>query len=306
MKWLLLLLLSANSLLAQDVVPEKRRQFVFDPVTTDWTNRVRINGASVLPSLSTMLAVNTFVVNLKSEGVWSKLHMVNCVAWDGSVAIANDKIFMKTPQLVGCGIDPWSDTGCANGDFTINGFIGESGQYINPFNGSSSLISGCIASANSASMIVYVYLGSAVSSFDWGMSDTANGIIVTSYYLASDFAQGYVANIAHPASTAAGRGVLNGYYCATRTSSSRMDLYFANATHAHSSVANDTTANTFTLSTLHSMPICTLNNNGDISSFKNSRTDCFFALGDGLTASDSSNLNNEIVTMRTSFGGGNR
>lgn len=273
-----------------------------DPAVIDWANRTVINGASVKPSNAVQLAVNTFVTTLKTAGVWTKLHMLNLMAWDSTATIANNKIYMKTPQIVGCGIDPWSDTGMPNGNFTINGIQANNGvNLIDCFDGVASNISNCLVNPNSASIFIYAVTVDNTNAFDWGMSDTVNGIIITSFFAASG-SQGYVANIAHPATSNTGVAVA-GYWAASRTANNRLDIYWASSTHPHSSMANDVTVNTFTLSNLHSMPLGQLNNNGAPFG-ASTRTFSACGLADGLSSADSLALFNAIQAVRTSFGGG--
>lgn len=273
----------------------------FDPVVTDWVNRIIANGGAA-PSMNTQTAANTFVLAMKAAGIWTKCNIINIFAPDSITA-------MLTPLKRGGGIDPWIIAGGGSfGSLTVNGLASAGGagtHRLEMFDGVASLLSTCIASVNSAHASIYAYQANANATFDFGQQDGAsNGMILTSVFGGTG-SQIYIGNTANPATFGpAGKG--NGFFCGSRTANNVLNLYFASSGTAWASIASDATVNTHAFSTLHNLPLYDLNNNGSLGAFQTTNTLSYFSLGDGFSSADGQNEFNAVQALRTTLGGGFR
>ncbi len=266
-----------------------------DPRITDWAARVVRNGGAT-PSLSTQLALSTFVQSLTATGVMPKL--VSMV-----VHVADSLIAATTPIIPGPGADPWTNNGFVSGDLTINGLIGNgSSKYLN----TGVVAVNSIMTSASAGLTAYCYDTPPVSSgYSLGSGGAANSSQFAVYPNTAGQFNGYLWRFVN-INTNDGVAVATpgaGYYSLNRTSASRLDFYFARSNVAHSSLASATGAQTGSIEPTYAVAAHAINAVGSVTAFSVTRLS-FLALHIGLTAADSLNFYNAIQALRVSLGGG--
>lgn len=260
--------------------------------TLDWANRVVSNGGS-RPSNATLFSVDSWYLGMLADGLDSKILTASFIAPDNITAAL-------TPFYKVKGSDPWAETGFAAGDFSINGLRGNTTQDnrvntgLNP--------STDLASANSASVIIYAYSVTSGGFTDFGVYNGGGQGFNTSLNNGGNFYGAVADNSSASIGPVASPG--QGYYCLSRTANNALNAYFANSGTAHHSFASNTNVNSQAMLNLSCWFWC-LSVNGAVQSFS-PNTYSFCAIATGLTSSDSSKLFNRVQTLRQAFGGGYR
>lgn len=260
----------------------------FLAIGDQWARRVVANGGP-MPSGNTLRALATF--NSAIVGIRSQIVACNFFAPDSVIAA-------KTPLIVGPGSDPWQEqTSGYDGRKGLNGW--GFGSVTDPSLRSILIPSASGLSFNSAGVVLYGFsISDSNAGQDFGALHVATGDGL------------YFGNSSGSHRTQIGRVVLtvagiaaSGYYSCQRTSSTSLNMYFANSTNAHASVGSIATAETGDISNLNFTMGIGLNQDG---TFDNpvTRTYSFAAITTGMNATDSATLYAAVQALRTSLGGG--
>lgn len=266
-----------------------------DAAVANWAVRVVANGGATVAT-STVSALNTFIASCKGAGLWSLMYHVNCIVPDSLKAAL-------TPLLVGGYNDPWIDNSAGSASITVNGLFtdGNQGKYFSPGNIASNL------TLSSGGITTYAQRiqDPGTGSRDLGFHNTA-------------FTDACLLNISNVGNTQGGIGQNatpnggvsvaypgQGYFAVNRTSTTRCDLYWANSTHAHASVASNTNLVT-TLTANSPFSVC---GNYNITlpaeeTYQGSSRLSFLATHQGLSAAQSLSFYNAVQAMRVALGGG--
>jgi len=269
-------------------------------IGNNWSNNVRLNGGATVSSANVAI-VNNCGLQFNTNGLLEASLGAYPTIVSFNLYMPDNLIAATTPQIYWKGNQPWTSHNFVGGDLTVNGLKGDaSSKYLETgVNPSTDL------GINSSALAVYAYAVTAGSGSTFDLAAYAGagpyGTIVNSKRGSSGNAQGQVQAIDAHGILVASPGA--GYYCASRTSSSRADLYFANSGNAHASIGNDTAAaasnpNTqigaFCLYTDFSGPIL----------FSDSRQSAAAIMADGYSSANSAKLYAVLQSVRTQLGGG--
>lgn len=275
-----------------------------------WSNNVVANGGAN-PSSASVAALNVFGAGLNNDqllnsslGAFPSISCINAIAPDSLIAAT-------TPQIYFNGSQPWVNHNFVSGDLTVNGLTGNgTSKYLDT--GYIPGAAGSPMSTTSAGLVVYVYNDDATTqqselSVAGGAFDSAFDLYVH-YTSTHNFlgiwrfdAPNFIMDWTVPSPA-------HGYYSGQRIAASgagALAIYFANSGAAHSALATETGLQTGTIESGRPLYAFGINNLGTAADFSK-KTDSFFAITSGLTATQSSNFFNRIQTLRTSFGGGFR
>jgi hypothetical protein len=266
-------------------------------LNAEWQARVTAAGGGNA-SNNTYRANDAFVAALAAAGITAKVKIANLFVPD-SVPAAS------TPLIQGPGAATWTNPGVAfvAGDLTINGII-------NPVAGTKSFDIGVVPSnfmtAATNSGFIYVSQDDILQSeaeFGAGDGTGLNDFVLNAHWTdnhtyAYDYAQ---ANFLDTGILNA--GALLGYFCLSRTTANRADLYYANSTNAHASKANNAVANANVPTAAQHLFVFAWNSNGALIQRSQKRLSAA-GFGTGLTAADSQALFNAIQAFRQKIGGG--
>lgn len=256
---------------------------------TDWANRVVTNGGAS-PAGGTVTAIRTFVNGLITDGLSSKILMLNVFAADNLIAAT-------TPLYRGAGSDPWTNHNFIAGDLTVNGLIGNSSsKYLDTgFVGTSTTL-------NNSGITIY---GSVVSSiatdYDFGYTNNASTQMFAMKLDEATNTKSFINDIGSVGSfTSPGAG----YYSANRVSSTDHRVYFANSGTAHIQKVLSSVANAASLQNRTTYVFAAnAYELGTPFGYSGNRIS-FVAVTTGLSSGNSSNFFSRIQTLRTSLGGG--
>lgn len=274
---------------------------VFDPVVTDWSNRVQANGGAV-PSNNTLLALNTFVGTLKGAGVWTKIATCNFYAPDSLIAAI-------TPLVVGIGVDPWTNHNFVAGDLTVNGLIGDgSTKYLET--GYNPNAGGSILTTTSNGIVAYIFtdntngVQSSMGAYGPGAGPLFG--LLTHYNVNQTlFADWSYNGGASDSLTWASPVPATGYFSGQRTAINAASVYFANSTNAHAALVS--TAIVMGTSIV-GHPVLAFADDQSVSALPpndfSRKRESFHALTSGLSSADDSVLFSAVQALRTSLGGG--
>jgi len=95
---------------------------LLDPLVIDFNNRIIANGGAPLSS-STENALNTFIKGMKTDGIWTKMLVLNVFLPDSLAACL-------TPLIVGNGSNPWANNGFTAANLSTAGLTQPSGAAI--------------------------------------------------------------------------------------------------------------------------------------------------------------------------------
>lgn len=94
-----------------------------DPVViTDWARRVVANGGA-MPSQTSIIAMETLRVSLEAQSLTNKI-------WSLCIFVPDSVIAASTPLVKIKGADPWTNSGFASGDLTIQGLKGNGANWL--------------------------------------------------------------------------------------------------------------------------------------------------------------------------------
>lgn len=280
----------------------KVRSFVetplgYDPLITDWANRVVANGGAA-PSDSTKTALNTFYTALVSNGLASKMKALNCFVPDNLIAAL-------TPLIKTYGNDPWTNSGLfVSGDLSVNGLVGDgAAKYLN---------TGVVPNQ------VYTYTNMAATVYVAGTLVNTDATLFGSTYLNGGFpilqllprlSNNLYCDFPIEAAVACritGGNTTGGYFCVSRTSAARVDLYKANSSIGHTTFGT----NTYNLGpndyiTPNNYPFfCqAINLTGTAGQFSADYI-TFLAFHSSVTAGESATLYGLVQALRQQLGGG--
>jgi len=270
---------------------------VLDPIVSSWAGRL-YQSFEITASNNTLQALNTFVTSLKTKGVWSKLHMVNCFVPDHFTA-------SFTPLYVGrTGYSTWLRTGFVSDDLTVNGMKGN-GANTKYFN-TGFIPSHVFNSVSSSGITIYYAEGTdsasnentfgCANNFTTQRFDTIQNQNGVGYFLAWRLTagSGYI--------TWTGSSV-TGYVSANRAFGEPLTMYNAASAIPHYKVVSGSTIAVTGLIPTIPMFCFSISSNGS-PNFGSGTRMSFASVHEGLTESESLYLYEAVQTMRQSFGGG--
>lgn len=256
-----------------------------------WAAQVVTNGGAAVSS-ATKAAMSDFCSGLDAAGLASTLLVANFFVPDNLIA-ACTPLFRN-----GHGSALWTNANFVLADLTVNGLKG---------NGSNKSLNTGIdmpttVTTNSTSLIYYKHTGSTSDGHVMGVEGNVGGVVSIGYTSGdtgevfrgwSDGARAKAAN--HPTPKL-------GYLAGVKSASNRRDIYFANSTTAHSSIANNTT-NESTAPCNRTLYAFAMNSNLTIFSYTLARVS-FMGIGLSLSSAQSAALYPLVQAARVALGGG--
>jgi hypothetical protein len=292
------LITSRRQLLAQSVL--------FDPnlglgvssglsaLNSEWLVRILAAGGST-PGASTFNANDVWYAALGVAGIQSKVKVINTYAPDNLIA-------SFTPLLKSTGNNSWTNIGTITGAaLTVNGLaLNGSTQYL--ATGCNPVTIGLTSSTNWGFVMVFTDDRSSAQN-EWGTGTDAT----TSYRLYNHYSDNktYISNVGNvlDAGTILGTGDNPGFTGVSRTTTTRVDIYFAKTGTAHSSVYNNTSNVSGNLVGSNALFAHASNENGTPANFSKKRISGI-GWGTGLTTTEDSDFFDAYNALRTSYGGG--
>lgn len=261
----------------------------FLAIGDEWARRVVANGGAA-PSGNTLRAVASFRASVKS--ILSQIVLCNIFAPDSYYAA-------MTPLIQGPSAAIWPIATPGYPAQSVNGWT--MGSVLDPRINAVFTPSTSGLSFNNLGIVLYGYdLTDSNGGKDFGASHVATGDGLFFYNSGGNHA----AQIGKVPLTVAGAAT-NGFYSIQRTSSTNLNMYFANSTNAHASVASDSTLETGDISTLNFPTSMGLNVDGTVG-FCSNRIYSFLAITTGMNATDSATLYAAVQQLRVNIGGGFR
>ena len=267
-------------------------EVVTHPTASAWAANVVTNGGAA-PSDGTVSALSTFCYALDSAGLTSSMLAVNCYVPDSLIA--------ATTPLIATACQPcWTNHNFVSGDLSVNGLQGNrSNKYLDL--GSQSSPASTALTLTSAGLTCYVPSGGA------NAVENTCGICGAGccFDLNLNYSEyfGFQCWDWGDAGQAAWRpgGIKQGFFSGSRTAADEINLYFANAGTAFSSVASAATTsggvasgNMFEFSEQY----------GGGPNAYSPQAHSFFAMHLGLSSEQTQALYNAVQALRTALGGG--
>lgn len=278
---------------------------ILDPVVISWraaANAYSLPVLGVVLSNATVSAVNTWYLSFKAHATLpGKMIMVNPCAPDNVAAWA-------TPLIdVPAGNRPWQmqTGGGPIGIINANAAVGVNGGRCDfaLVAGATYLPSTMWASRLDTGVTIYRFSDDGLHGghvYDYGCSDGANNMWESTFNAFGNWfwnAYDQATQISPPSNG------LNGYLSWNISGANNWRLYFANNSHPHSAViTNDVNAHNSNFPNFR-FPAIGVNDNNVYSAVP-SRLTTFIAFHTSLTAAESLDLYNFIVSLRTALGGG--
>jgi hypothetical protein len=251
---------------------------------------VRINGGGT-PSLATQNALTTFANALQSANIAPLMSIIMPFAPDSLIAAL-------TPLWkANSGTDPWTNHNFVAGDLTVNGLKPDgSTKYLD-----SGAIPNVIWPYNSG---LYAGMSVYTNTFVANGSDFGSLAGGNNFFIGNETPGPYFYDNVGRVSGAALTGFV-GFYSASRTSASRVDLYCANSTLAFQNLASNTAniGQSGSPGTLSMFGVGGVNNGGVYGGNSDHRVS-FIACHQGLTSAQTQALYNAVQALRQAFGGG--
>jgi hypothetical protein len=263
------------------------------PVAVEWAKRVVTNGGAG-PSSNTIKVLSTFMFGMDTAGLTNKVLLINTFAPDNLIA-------SLTPLLKFTGNDPWTNNNFVAGDLTVDGLKGNgSSKYLN-----TGVLPNQFMTDGSASSIYY-FNTTGSTNYTFIGSTSGPGRLRNSWDTTIGYGN-YGESFSDSNQVKANNNTawFRGYICSSKTTTSLLNLYFANSTTAHYAVGTNTGtdgAGTNSPSNVVTYVFAS-NEAGTAASYCSGRLS-FAALGKGLSSTDSLNLYTLVQAMRTSLGGG--
>lgn len=263
----------------------------FDPGDI-WADRVVINGGSY-PSDTSKVAVSACVNGMASDATLAQIGAMLLYPTDSVVAATTPVINVWTNAN-----DPWVNHNFVSGDLSVNGLVGNTTtKYLDTGINALSLLT-----ANSTSLFSYLITTNTGSGEDLNAQQVGNAttIMLSSDLAATTYSDQYNSTPGQGRQSLTTKGP--GYYCGSRTDSTHHNIFFANNANAHASIASSATTGGGLPNFLifaHAL------NNGGTPLFWSDSKYGAMGIALGLTANQSSNIFNRLVTFRTAIGGTN-
>lgn len=257
---------------------------------SDWVTRITTAGG-IAPSAANQRAHGFFYDNINTNGILSKLLIVNFFTPDNLIAAI-------TPFIKGGGSDSWANTGFVVGDLTVNGLIGDGvGKFLNT--GFSPV---SVLDHTKGGVIIYnVTTNNSASECEMSSFDNATTkgfqlfVSSVSNFIADGYYNGGGARI-----SVANVG-FTGFNSAQRTSATSFVGYKANSTTAHTSIVS--TANDGGTPPTTAVACFCTNNSGVNANFSSKRISTAI-ITSGLTSTEDASAFNAVQRIRKALGGG--
>lgn len=277
-----------------------------DPLAVDWATRATANGG--FPSNATLKALNTFCAAIRGQSYFAKLKSANFIAPD-------DYLCAMTPLIKhaldtglwkattgGTSLGATSPVSQANALMDSSGIRCDFAWTVNP--GTNNFNPAAIWSATSnGGMTVYqTQYDNAHSTFGECLGSEDAGGVNSVFCAVLYFGNTYMEWLNNASQIAQAHNGKFGYYSWNATAASTRNIYFANSTNAHASIAASGVAIGGGLNAL-ALLFNGSNQNGT-AAVTSSNHYSFFALHDGLTLAESADFFNRIQTLRTTLGSG--
>lgn len=264
---------------------------------TNWLTRI-INSGGVTPSTTTQNAIKQFYIDLYNNNILNKMVNVNCVVPDNLQSAICP--FIATAGSGSSGIsNSWGNVGFTTGDLSSSGLKGNTTAK--------RLLTGIIPSQNFTSDSFGITLYNTFSDSSTNADASSYNSSTQAMQLLCDYGgTSYFDCWNETGGTGRISGTTTigglGYTSGNRTSNSRSDLYQANSSVSHTSIANSTSTSIGTVPT-YELPIFAWNHNGSFAQYTAKRFS-FIGIHKGLTSSESQLFFNIIQKLRTNLGGG--
>lgn len=293
---------SCNALCGQGVPPPPSPLPPIPPtppplsaLNTDWLARITAAGGA-RPSDATFAANDTFFAALVAAGIDTKLKICNLFVPDNVIAAS-------TPLIQGSGSAVWTnpDVAWLSSDLTVNGLLRPSADLKRFDTGATP---GTFMTPGSGFGFVYVSVDdTSTIQEEYGSAEATGTNDFRLFFHYTD--QHTYADIYHQSleMNTGVRATGAGYMGISRSTTTRSDIYFANSTNPHSSIANSTGTETSTPSILRTISVFANNQDGTPSHYSLKRLSAAGA-GTGFSAADSLALYNAVQQFRISIGGG--
>lgn len=258
----------------------------FDADAQAFFDRVTTAGGTL--STTEQNAVNTLVVQMKDDGIWSKMKVIYPMVGASAAACAQN---LKSSSFTGSFNGGWTfaSTG-VNGNGT-NSFFNTAFNASTQLSNNNIHMSGYSRSqkypnTGSTPMIVMAALGSGSNLLDLEIINASSSNKTASYIYDYDPNKG----ILEVATTDT-----LGFYTNVRTSTSSHKIY-----KNGSVIATSTTASNYNSAPNFNLYLGALNNNGSLL-FPNNVIYAFASIGDGLTDTESSNFYTAVQAFQTTL-----
>jgi hypothetical protein len=210
----------------------------FEAETGNWVQRVLTNGGTT-PSAWTIKCVDTLIKDMKSAGIFNKMHTFCCFVPDSLIAAI-------TPIVASVGNDPWTNTNFTSAALSINGLTSNGSQWLNTGVRAASMLD-----VNNCGMSVYNYTTPSTI-YCLGVRDTTDANNQRFSLVLNNITSGIVTGYHFGAGTGAAVSVgglgsySTGFWTVNRLSVSTLNLCSANSSNAFSRLAQNLASNTST------------------------------------------------------------
>jgi hypothetical protein len=267
-----------------------------DPVA-DWVARVVRNGGAV-PSANTQAALTVFYNGLVSNNLLAKMKVITPLVPDSLTAAL-------TPfwNITG-GRDPWVNTNFVSGDLTVNGLKGDgSTKWLN----TGIIPSASFSGITDGGLTVYVAANSTnVAESDFNVTQSASqAMALYPNYNGTSYLDLYAENTGSGrinATNTSFTGFISGNRGSNLGGGIIEAIFTGNSGAGFNTLVSSSTSSGGSLPTLELYAMA-LNLSGSVSQFT-LKTNSFFAVHNGLTATEAQNFFNLVQALRTALGGG--
>lgn len=257
-----------------------------------WADRVVLNGGAY-PSAASKVAVSACLNGMASDATLAQIGALLLYPTDSLIAATTPVINVWTNAN-----DQWVNHNFVGGDLTANGLTGNTTtKYLDTgINASGRL------TADSTTLFSYVITTNTASGEDLNAQVVGNAqtIMLSSDLAGTSYSDQYNSTAGQGRQSLTTKGP--GYYAGSRTSSTVHNIYFAKNGTAHASIASSATTGGSLPNVIifaHAL------NNGGTPLFWSDSTYGAMGVALGLTATQSSNVFNRLVTFRSAMGGTN-
>ena len=278
----------------KSIVVSQLAKNAINPNVVDWVNRVVKNGG-VVPSYTSVRALNNFYNTITGSSYISKLKSVVCFVPDNLTAAF-------TPLIKTSGFDPWTNTGpFVDGDLTIDGIKGNaSTKYLK----TGCIPVTCFASTRSCGLTLYITSGSEELKKDFGCTGAIAyepAVILYPSSASTCIWDGYYGNASGRISGA--NTLYTGYISGNRTANDATAVYTAKSTVVHTTLVSGTSTLVGAIKPTIQIYFMAGNRNSVLSA-PSSKRHSFAAVHEGLTIGESSLFFDAVHQMRKEIGGG--
>lgn len=266
--------------------------FQLSVLNSEWVSRV-LGAGGVFPSENTLRGNDLFYKMITDGGIVSKVKSANLFPFELNVPT------FSTPLIATVGLGTWTTLSgpWLTSDMTINGLNGNATKVFD-----TGIVPSSVAGVSSSHGCVYVSEGDKTTAqTEYGRATTgSDGYRL--YYQYTDnntYLNAQGSNINAIISS----GVLAGYVCSSRTTSTRIDCFYATSTTAHASAFNSTALNTAAGSASGTIYLFATRE-VDTATNKSKKRISYAGWGEGLSLAESAVLFNAVDTVRRYWGGG--